>query len=295
MNRFIIPGLFAVISLLFSSCGTRDCVPLDEFYKYDRKLPLKDTITSVDTFENYTMRHISYYSIHNKKVEALLSVPKSDKPAPVIILLHGVGDKKTVDYIEYGHKFFTDRGYAVFRIDIYGHGVRKEDDYDFDFTDGLKYWTRDIMVQTVLDLQRGVDLLYKSKGIDTTKIGFYGISLGGFIGTIFCSVDKRVNVPVLALTGGGMNIMLGMEALTDETLNYFSIIDPLNFVEGISPRPLLMLNAEDDEIVPPLMTKRLYNKAKEPKKIIWYKGAKHHTIPIDKVYQAGYEWYEKYF
>jgi len=241
------------LSYIFSSCGSKDCLPIDAYYDYDNILPLKDTITKIDTFENYTMRHITYYSVHNQKVEALLSVPKNAKqPVPVIILLHGVGDRKTVDYIEVGHKFFVDNNYAVFRIDIANHGERKTDDYEVSFTDGYMYWTRDLLTQTVFDLRRGVDLLYKSQGIDSTKIGFYGISLGGFIGTIFCAVDERVKVPVLALTGGGLNIMFGMDALSEKAKNYFSVIDPINFVEQISPRPLLMLNAEDDDQAQPV-------------------------------------------
>jgi len=285
--------LFLFISLIFS-CGTKESLPLSKYYNYDQKLPLKDTLLQVDSADNYTMRHIDYFSINNKKVKALLSIPKNiDKPIPVIILLHGLGDRKTVDYIEAGHEYFIKSGYAVFRIDIANHGDRLEDNYEFSFTDGYKYWTRNIIIQTVFDLRRGIDLLNKIPDIDSTRIGFYGISLGGFTGTVFCAVDKRVKVPVIALAGGGFNVMFGLDALSEEALDYFSMIDPINYVEMLSPRPLLMLNAENDDVVPPFTTKRLFKKAKEPKKIIWY-NAKHHDVPIDKVYQAGIDWYKKY-
>jgi len=41
------------------------------------------------------------------------------------------------------------------------------------------------------------------------------------------------------------------------------------------------------------MSKLLYEKAKKPKNIIWY-PVKHHTIPLEKVYQDGVNWFDKY-
>ena len=132
-----------------------------------------------------------------------------------------------------------------------------------------------------------------NKELDASRIGFYGISLGGITGTIFCGLDKRVKVPVIVLAGGQLNLIYGKKALTADAKDYTSIIEPKNFVKQISPRPLLMMNAENDDIVLPLMSKLLYKKAKNPKEIIWY-PAKHHTIPIDKVYQEGINWFDKY-
>jgi len=106
-------------------------------------------------------------------------------------------------------------------------------------------------------------------------------------------VDERVKVPVIALAGGGLNLMFGLDALAEETSIYFSIIDPINFVEKIAPRPLLMLNAENDEVVPPITTKMLYNKAGEPKEIIWY-PTKHRRIPQDKVFPEAIHWFNSY-
>jgi fermentation-respiration switch protein FrsA (DUF1100 family) len=117
--------------------------------------------------------------------------------------------------------------------------------------------------------------------------------VGGVIGTVFCGVDKRIKVPVIALAGGGLNFIFKFDALDSEILTYTSIIDPINFVEMISPRPLLMLNAEKDEVIPPMTTKLLYQKADEPKKIIWY-PTKHREVPQDIVYPEGIRWFKKH-
>ncbi len=287
-------AVLLISSVMLSSCGSRDCLPVDKYYEYDFQLPLKDTVLQVDTIDNYVMKKIRYNSTHDQQVYAMISVPLDAKgPVPVIMLQHGVGDRKTVDYIQAGHDYYIKRGYAVFRIDVANHGDRKKNDYEVDLENGLKYYTRDLMAQTVFDLRRGIDLIETIPALDSKRIGYYGVSLGGFIGTIFCGVDTRVKVPVIALAGGGLSVMWGTKALTEEAKDYFSFIDPINFVALISPRPLLMVNAKNDDVVPPLTTKRLYNAAKEPKQIIWY-DSKHHDLPIDKAYKNGLDWFKKY-
>lgn len=283
----------AILVFLFS-CGNSKLLPVSSFYEYDKKLPLQDSAKLIIDTIGYKLFYVTFRSVHNKEVTGLLTVPEnSDKPVPVIILLHGKGDRKTVDYIEYGNKMFYENGYAVLRIDISNHGDRIENDYDFDFKGDYRYWTRDIISQTVFDLRRAVDFISTRKELDSNKIGFLGISLGGITGTIFCSVEKRVKVPVIVEAGGQMNLMFGKKALSSDTKNYLSIIEPINFVKQISPRPLLMINAENDDIVPPLMSKLLYKKANKPKQINWY-PSKHHDIPIDSVYSDGIDWFDTY-
>ncbi len=285
---------FFIFPILLFACGTSIALPVSKYYNYDKDLPLHDSINLIDETIDFKLYKFNYRSVHYKKVTGLLSVPNNaNKPVPVIILLHGLGDNKTVDYIEYGNDFLLNNGYAVLRIDISNHGERFENEYEFDFTGKNKYWTRNIISQTVFDLRRAVDFINSRKELDSEKIGFFGISLGGITGTIFCGVENRVKVPVIVLAGGQINLLYGKKALSATAKDYVSIIEPINYVKQISPRPLLMLNAEDDEIVPPIMSKLLYNKAKEPKKIIWY-PAKHHTIPQDKIYQKGVDWFDEY-
>ncbi len=291
--RFKYLSVFIGIWLLIS-CGTSESLPVLKYYEYDRDLALRDSIELVKDTTTFKEYKISYYSVNFKKVPGILTVPKNiKKPLPVIILLHGAGDSKTVDYVAYGNDFLLKNGYAVLRIDISKHGDRKEDEYDLSFTGKTRYWSREIITQTVFDLRRAVDFIETRPELDAKRIGYLGISLGGITGTIFCGVEKRIKVPVIVLAGGQFNLMFGKKSMTADAKDFTSIIEPLNFVRQISPRPLLMINAENDEVVPPLMSKFLYKKAKQPKKIIWY-PAKHHTIPVDKVYQDGVNWFDQY-
>jgi cephalosporin-C deacetylase-like acetyl esterase len=208
-------------------------------------------------------------------------------------LLHSVGDRKTVDCIEAGVPYFLQAGFAVMRVDVSNHGPRKVQDFDYSFTGETKYRSRDVITQTVFDLQRAVDFLETRPEIDAERIGYYGISLGGMIGTVFCAIDTRVDAVVIALAGGGLHFMYGLDAVSTEVRDYLSIIDPINFVGDISPRPLLMINAEEDEVVPPVMSKLMYSRAAEPKEIIWY-PTRHRALPVDKAYPDGVRWFEEY-
>ena len=294
MSSFVKTITFLSILILLNSCGGKHELPIAQYYQYDQDLPLQDSVQLLIDTTDYSLSYITYQSVHDAEVTGLLSLPKNgNDPVPIVILMHGLGDRKTVDYIEVGNQYFLEAGYAVLRLDISNHGDREINDYDFDMTDGYRYWSRDIITQTVFDLRRAVDFIYTRDEIDHDRIGYYGISLGGIIGTIFCAVEERVNVPVIALAGGSLNLMFGMDALAQDTKNYLSIIDPINFVKMIAPRPLLMINAENDDVVPPATSKLLFKAAKDPKEIIWY-PAKHHDIPIDEVYPDGVRWFDEH-
>ncbi|MBC8769713.1 acetylxylan esterase [Arenibacter sp. BSSL-BM3] len=291
-------GIFAILLLLAFTIiyagDTSENFPVSEYYGYDKAIPLKDTIKLLKDTTNYKLYHVSYNSVHDKNVTGLLSVPKiGTSPLPVIILMHGLGDNKNVDYVAYGNDLFLKNGYAVLRIDFSQHGERKNDVYDFNLTGIYKNWSRNIISQTVFDLRRALDFIETCQELDSQRVGYYGISLGGITGTIFCGVDKRIKVPIVALAGGQLNLLYEKEALSKEAKDFVSIIEPLNFVKEIAPRPFLMLNAKNDEIVPPLMSTLLFNAAKEPKEIIWY-DAKHRDAPLEIIFGDGLNWFKKY-
>jgi len=287
-----------LIMILFATCLVTGChsskgLSGTSYYAYDHTAPLHTEASPAGKFgDNYY--HVEFSSTHHQRVTGILSYPEQvGPPVPVIILIHGLGDDKDVDYIKAGERYFREAGYAVLRIDLYNHGARKKEDFKFSFDGSTRYRSREIVTQSVFDLRRAIDFIESREELDHNRIGYYGISLGGMIGTIVSGVDERIKVPVIALAGGGMNLMFGLQALTEENKNYLSIMDPIYFVDQISPRPLLMINAEKDEVIPPSTSRSLYKKARDPRKIIWY-PATHKTIPIEKSYQEGISWFDKY-
>jgi len=270
------------------SCGRSESTSYLTSFQYDLEIPLYDSLQQDDVDQQ--LYYLTYRSVHDAKVTGIMTLPeKGEPPYPVVILMHGLGDSKTVDYIEAGNQLMTEAGYAVLRLDICNHGDRHRYDYDFSLINGFRYWTRDLITQTVFDLRRAVDFIENAANLDQERIGYMGISLGGIIGTIFCGVEERVKVPVIILAGGNLNLMFGLDAFSNDTRDFLSLVDPINFVEAIAPRPLLMINADNDDVIPPVTSKLLYKRARDPKKIIWY-PAKHHDVPVNDVYQDGINW-----
>ena len=291
----VIGVLGVVLFMLYRvSLSINNSFPVHKYYSYSKAVPLQDTLELLLDSSSFKLYSLKYNSVNDKKVTGLLSIPKHiAQPMPVIILMHGLGDHKAVDYVEYGHAMLLKNGYAVLRLDIDNHGDRKTSSLNFDLTDAQKYRSRAMLTQTVFDLRRAVDFIETRKALDPKKIGYLGISLGGIIGVTFCGVEDRVKVPVIGLAGGQMNLLYKEKALTEDVKDFVSVIEPINFIKDIAPRPLLMLNAKNDDIVPPMMTKLLYNAAKTPKRIIWY-DAKHRNVPLEAFYQDGLNWFNTY-
>jgi len=271
-----------IILLLFISCMEQESVDLEYFYEYDRDYPLE---VRVDTLTD-NLFHICYNSVNNNRVTALLSLPeKGVKPYPLAILQHGIGDKKDTDYMMLGDSILSSNGFAVFRIDFAMHGERVKKKYKFK---GIDYTLRDAIKQTVFDLRCGLDYLDTHPDIDSNMTGYIGISLGGVAGTVFCGVDERVEVPIICIAGGGLRAMSGVDGFGNKMTSMMAPIEPLNFVERISPRPLLFINAEDDEVIPKPMAMLLHAKADEPKKVIWYESG--HKVNPYKAFHDSAEW-----
>jgi dienelactone hydrolase len=95
---------------------------------------------------------------------------------------------------------------------------------------------RDIMIQRGKDIRRTVDYLTTRRDIDTTKLSFFGISLGAQLGPLFLAIEPRFRAGVFF--SGGF-----------ETWDMPPECDPVNF----TPRaraPVLMVNGREDFDLP---------------------------------------------
>jgi fermentation-respiration switch protein FrsA (DUF1100 family) len=121
-------------------------------------------------------------------------------------------------------------------------------------------------------------------------------------------VDYRIDVPVLIVGGGNMSLLIAQSQLSrvieirselaqagrsiEDEARDLECIDPITFIDRISPRPVLMINGRDDDIVPVSSNRALHSRANEPKKIIWYDTG--HDVPVDSAAQDAFFWFEKH-
>jgi dienelactone hydrolase len=262
------------------------------YYDYDPALPLQPELKGMPEKNERqaalrTRYRLTYDSAHDQRVTAILSIPKRfSPPYPAVVLLHGSGGHKDTDYVRIAADMFATLGYAALSIDGQYRGERARPGRSGDIHLINSSTNRDAWVQTVIDLRRAVDYLHSRDDIQKSKIGFLGFSQGGMIGGTFIGVEPRIAVACLAIAGGNFvewaktaGFWKPEQARTVEV--NAAITDPIHFIGRFGSRPLLMLNAKRDELIPRANAEALFNAARDPKEIIWYNSG--HVLPLNAV------------
>ncbi len=220
------------------------------------------------------------FSSRGDRVPGRLLVPTTDKagPHPLILLQPGAGADKDVAVLDLAAPWVR-AGAAVASIDLPLHGERSSAKFSERLLqilrslyggaedDELDSRNRALLLefsrQAVWDLGRCLDALSSLPEIDAERTAYAGFSLGGALGALFCGLDQRPRVVALALSGGGTGP---------------PEIDPCNHVGQIAPRPLLLIDSEQDEVIPEALRRALFDAANEPKTRHSFE-ATHDTLP----------------
>lgn len=237
------------------------------FYAYDSDLPLNAVVKPLDTSEVRTRFRLDYDSAHDQRVAAIVAVPKKGVgPFPAVLLMHGSGGDKDVNYIHGISEALVRRGFITISIDAQYRGDRVKPGRVNDIKPDSFTW-RDAWVQTVIDLRRAVDYLETRPDVDKSRIGYLGVSMGGILGGILGGVEERVACFALVVPGGGFvelakNVdrfpnlkahwpVVMTPAVLKRVEEIANVADPIYFVGRILPRPLLIVVAKHDELIPP--------------------------------------------
>ncbi|MDP3740818.1 MAG: alpha/beta hydrolase [bacterium] len=140
---------------------------------------------------NYRQQIVSYKS-EGLKIFALLTIPKSEKPAggfPVIVLNHGsvLPDEYSTaeryrDYVAY----FAKRGYMVLKSDYRGHANSEGEANSSYYHPGY-----------VIDVLSAVASVQKHPDANSQKIGMWGHSSGGHITTVAMIANPDIKAGVI--------------------------------------------------------------------------------------------------
>jgi uncharacterized protein len=200
---------------------------------------------------------------------------KAGRPE-VILITHGFyNNKDTVLFNDIAERFF--QHFDVISFDLRGHGE----------SSGLFSWTS----FEERDLRAVVDY---ATGCGYEKIGVIGFSLGAAVtvieGSINHTIDSMIAVSAPADFWQIDYHFWEKEMIEDFLLNlgdkgkgkkirpgnpFMDKTPPLNVIENIAPRPILLIHGEKDWLINPHHSKTLFEKAREPKKIIIMDEAGH--------------------
>jgi len=145
---------------------------------------------------------------------------------------------------------------------------------------------RSAILDTPAAVLLALDYLADQPDIDRERIEAVGVSLGAPFVTIAAALDPRIaRVWVVHGSGGAytplefnLRRQLGSRAASVPIAGLATMLisgprlAPERWVGDIAPRPLVMINAIDDERLPRASIARLYESAGEPKEQIWVAG-----------------------
>ena len=68
------------------------------------------------------------------------------------------------------------------------------------------------------------------------------------------------------------------------------MVSPIEYVAGVTPRPLLLAHGSQDKIVDVSHAYKLYDRAREPKQIIIIDGAEHRLRQNERAVAIVIDW-----
>ena len=168
---------------------------LTRHFDYDKSAPLGLKEIGVERRGNVTIHDISYNSPNGGVVPAYLVVPKGKGPFAGVIWGHWYWPNSLMR----NRKQFLDEAVALAPagvVSLLTDGPIARAGH-VEATDELSDQHPADLVQQVVDMRRGVDLLLARKDVDPKRLAYVGHSYNGVVGAILSGVERRFKAFVL--------------------------------------------------------------------------------------------------
>ncbi len=228
-----------------------------------------------------------------------LLLPSENGLCPALCICHGIPattcNPEDKGYYKLAQRFCA-AGFATLIFNFRGAG-KSQGNFD------IMGWS--------CDLQAAIDFLYAHEKIDKTRLGLLGFSGGAAVSVYVASHNSRVSSLVTCACPADFGPLAHMENVNstiqhfrqigairdgdfppsiEEWLTGFKVISPINWIDRISPRPLLLVHGDADEVVPLRQAHKLYQKAKQPKDLAIIHGAKHKLRLEEEAMTTALDW-----
>lgn len=286
MSRFF-PGVFCLPGLLFLASLLTSCAGASHAEFRDRLLGEKPALAAqatldIDQTALSTVKSIGLIGMDGREVSGLLRVPhesrgRERKGFPALVILAGretgrdalmaIGDRDDVVLLALNYP----GGERLVSPGDPFSGPRRIEEGARDAADAVRL---------------GIDYLSARDDVDGGRIGIVGVSFGGIFGAMAAAADPRAAVLVLVQSGGDLADLVIRQApgclcwlpcglahlLADAGLSPYA---PERFAPLVSPRPIVMINSRRDKFFPEEAARRLFESAREPKRIVWLEADPH--------------------
>jgi len=213
-----------------------------------------------------------------------LDIPSGNKVRPALCICHGI-PATPPDPGDRGYALLAQRfcqaGFITLIFNFRGTG-RSEGNLD------ILGWSR--------DLHAALDFLYDLGEVDRSRLCLLGFSGGAAVAIYAAAHDPRVSLVATCACPADFRSLAHREtpsetiqrfrqigairdedfpSSTEEWQRGFETVTPIKWIDKISPRPLLLVHGDADELIPLEHAHRLYRKAEEPKELKIIPGAGH--------------------
>jgi dienelactone hydrolase len=246
--------------------------------EYDRNAPLDVKEVASEPLTGVTLHDISYASPKGGRVSAYLVVPSGKGPFPAILFQHwGQGNRSSfvAEALLYG------RAGAVSLL-VDAPFSRSQPSYRPFTSDPAG--DRELLVQGIVDLRRGLDLLAARADVDPKRIAYVGLSYGANTGAVLAGVDRRAKTYILMggppsvtemyRTGEHPGIVAMRARMSKEELDKYLAeiepLDPIRYLGRAAPASLFLQFARQDWYVSVPSSRQSERAASAPKQVRWY-------------------------
>ena len=240
-----------------------------EFFAYEDQLPFNTTVARSVDREGLVEEDVSFQSTPGISITARLYRPRGDADGlGGIIFLHGggPGGKDAQISIQLS-RLMARAGWMVLSIDLYHWGDRgtglletysEQEKHERLYNQPSAYL--EFVTQTVKDVSRSYDFLVQERGANPDRLALVGFSRGAQLSMIAGGAEKRL-AAVALLHGGHFDFFED---------GHRPAACPANFIGRIGPRPVLMINGENDaDYLPETSVHPLQRLVGDPKQIRW--------------------------
>jgi esterase/lipase len=235
--------------------------------------------------------------------------PQGASRAPLVILLHGMGDHSVIP-CKLLARSLAGNGTACLILYLMVHSSRLPEDMKRRYPVFTSDEWFQIYQASVIEVRQAIDWAINRQEIDGGRIAVVGISFGGFISAIAMGIDERVRAGVFIVSAGNSEKVNHMsqlgaiikdyrrteaeyQSLQQSYMQYLAevaekgvdnvtparesfLIDPMTYAYNLRKRPLLMINARWDEAISAEATIDFWRECGRPD-IVWL-PATHATI-----------------
>lgn len=261
--------LFLILAIVFIS-----------YRQSNRILVRKAKYSPLTIFPSQFNLPFEYLSFKNKENIELKGwfIPAPVKSDKTIIFLHGWGLNK--GDILANTFFLREKGFNLFYFDFRGSGESGQGPSSIGYFE-------------TQDAKSALDYISAIHPQETKHIGIYGLSMGAAVAVYTAAHNKQIECIVAEACYYSYKKVVARWARKHKHVPYFPLVAltlffvrkrlgvdpeeycPKNNIKQIAPRPILIINGEQDTLVFPKEAKTLFLAAGKPKQFWLIPGANH--------------------